>query len=333
MLVEPAGLELFFNAGRVLALGVGRAMHPHQLTVEGVARVFAEKILPAQVKARALALADARRGRAGSGGCLRADREPAGDAGGGRATNSRGLEAAYRTVWRRWCGQDSEADSPDMGDESAARSPVPLVDRVRALHPSWDIRLWTDAEMLAFVTEHGPQYLTRYISYKYMIQRCDFFRLFVVSVLGGVYLDLDVQLVKSFNGLPDNVEAFFPCERVMSRAALALHGNRDALRIGNYAFGAVPQHPFFRYLLGRLKDAERTEKSEARDHDYVLETTGPGILTTAYHDYLEQNPARNVTILYPEITASSACACGSYGGVAACMVGSYGNHLHVGSWR
>jgi mannosyltransferase OCH1-like enzyme len=211
---------------------------------------------------------------------------------------------------------------------------VPIVDRMRALHPGWEIRLWTDDEMLAFVTEHGPQYLAKYTGYKHMIQRCDFFRLFVVSVLGGVYLDLDVELAKSFNELPGYVEAFFPCEKVMSKRVLALHGNRDAVRIGNYAFGAVPNHPFLLYLLGRLKDVERVEKEgTGKDPNYVLETTGPGILTTAYHDYVRLHPDTNVTILYPEIGAPCACGCLAYAGVASCKVGSFGTHLHVGSWR
>jgi mannosyltransferase OCH1-like enzyme len=188
--------------------------------------------------------------------------------------------------------------------------------------------------MSDFVAKHGPQNYSKYTGYKYMIQRCDFFRLFVVAVLGGVYLDLDVQLVKSFNELPGYVEAFFPCEKVISHRALALLGNRDAVRIGNYAFGAVPNHPFLFFLLSRLNEVERVEEVGAgTDHNFVLETTGPGILTTSYHDYVKLHPNTEVTILYPEIGASCGCRCVSDAGVAPCKVGSFGTHLHVGSWR
>jgi mannosyltransferase OCH1-like enzyme len=205
----------------------------------------------------------------------------------------------------------------------------PLVERVRALHPGWELRLWTDEEMLAFVTEHGPQYLSKYKAYPHAIQRCDFFRLFVVAVLGGVYLDLDVQLTKSFNELPGFIEAFFPCEKVMSSAALIKHRNRDAMRIGNYAFGAAPNHPFLRYMLKRLQAAPLRGRS-AND---VLESTGPGILTTAYHDYARRQPQTKVAILHPDIGATAACGCASEAGVAACQVGSFGTHLHAGTWR
>ena len=57
MLVEPYGNDQFFNARRILALGVGAAMHPHKLTVTGLARVLEEKVLTADVRRRALELA------------------------------------------------------------------------------------------------------------------------------------------------------------------------------------------------------------------------------------------------------------------------------------
>jgi UDP:flavonoid glycosyltransferase YjiC (YdhE family) len=56
MLVEPYGNDQFFNARRVLALGVGAAMHPHKLTVTGLARILDEKVFTADVRRNALEL-------------------------------------------------------------------------------------------------------------------------------------------------------------------------------------------------------------------------------------------------------------------------------------
>jgi UDP:flavonoid glycosyltransferase YjiC (YdhE family) len=56
MLVEPYGNDQFFNARRVLGLGVGAAMHPHKLTVIGLTRVLDEKVLTADVRRHALEL-------------------------------------------------------------------------------------------------------------------------------------------------------------------------------------------------------------------------------------------------------------------------------------
>jgi UDP:flavonoid glycosyltransferase YjiC (YdhE family) len=56
MLVEPYGNDQFFNARRVLALGVGGAMHPHKLTVVGLTRMLEERVLTPEVRRRALEL-------------------------------------------------------------------------------------------------------------------------------------------------------------------------------------------------------------------------------------------------------------------------------------
>jgi UDP:flavonoid glycosyltransferase YjiC (YdhE family) len=57
MLVEPYGIDQFFNARRILALGVGAAIHPHKLTVTGIVRLLEEKVLTEGVRRRALELA------------------------------------------------------------------------------------------------------------------------------------------------------------------------------------------------------------------------------------------------------------------------------------
>ena len=53
MLVEPYGNDQFFNAWKILSLGVGAAMHPFKLTPTEVARVLQEKVLTPDYKRRA----------------------------------------------------------------------------------------------------------------------------------------------------------------------------------------------------------------------------------------------------------------------------------------
>jgi UDP:flavonoid glycosyltransferase YjiC (YdhE family) len=59
ILVEPYGRDLFFNARRIKALGLGTAMNPHQLTAESVARALETKVLTAEVRQRAEGVAAA----------------------------------------------------------------------------------------------------------------------------------------------------------------------------------------------------------------------------------------------------------------------------------
>jgi UDP:flavonoid glycosyltransferase YjiC (YdhE family) len=57
MLVEPYGNDQFSNARRLLALGVGGAMHPHKLTVAGLVHMLETRVLTSEARERALELA------------------------------------------------------------------------------------------------------------------------------------------------------------------------------------------------------------------------------------------------------------------------------------
>jgi len=57
MLVEPYGRDLFFNARRIKALGLGTALNPHTLTAEGVSRALQERVLTEEVRRRAVKVA------------------------------------------------------------------------------------------------------------------------------------------------------------------------------------------------------------------------------------------------------------------------------------
>lgn len=58
MLVEPYGNDQFFNAKRVLELEAGAAMHPFNLTADGLARVLEGKVLTSRYKQNVEDLSD-----------------------------------------------------------------------------------------------------------------------------------------------------------------------------------------------------------------------------------------------------------------------------------
>ena len=56
MLVEPYGNDQFFNAWRVVTLGIGAAAHPHLLMADAAARILEKKVLSPEPRRRAAAL-------------------------------------------------------------------------------------------------------------------------------------------------------------------------------------------------------------------------------------------------------------------------------------
>jgi len=51
---------------------------------------------------------------------------------------------------------------------------------------------WNDSELEAFVADEYPWLLSTYVSYPYVIQRCDVARYLLLYRYGGTYVDLDI---------------------------------------------------------------------------------------------------------------------------------------------
>ena len=107
---------------------------------------------------------------------------------------------------------------------------------VRLLHPHFEYRFYDDTMVDDFLTEHFPEYKSEYLSFRFRIQRYDFFRYLVIYKFGGFYLDLDVFLTQKLAPLLDS-KCIFPFEELAECGYFWKHFQMD-WQIGNYAFGA-----------------------------------------------------------------------------------------------
>lgn len=113
--------------------------------------------------------------------------------------------------------------------------------KLRKLHPEWDVQLFTDDEMHAFVREEYPQYVEAYEALPNVVCQTDLFRILAVHKLGGFYCDLDVLFVKPLDELREHA-CVFPFQSNSDAYFAALFRSIDC--IGQYAFGAEAGHPF-----------------------------------------------------------------------------------------
>jgi hypothetical protein len=119
----------------------------------------------------------------------------------------------------------------------------------------------------------------------------------------------------------------------MSDQQLKDVGDRDAVRIGNYAFGSLAKHPFLLFFIQTMIQVITQIKNKENFEQFILNTTGPGLLTLCYQVYMKEDPESEVIIIYPSIFARSACSCGTYKLVASCRIGVFGIHHHYSTWR
>src|SRR4029077_5740316 len=72
---------------------------------------------------------------------------------------------------------------------------------IRKYMPDWEYTLMTDEDNLAFVKHHFPEYLDIYLSFPYPIQRADCIRYMYLYIHGGIYMDLDYEVLEPLDHL------------------------------------------------------------------------------------------------------------------------------------
>lgn len=205
-----------------------------------------------------------------------------------------------------------------------------LVNTMRLLHPDYEYIFFDDVQVDEFITREFPQYRRVYDSFRFPIQKFDFFRYLAVYRYGGFYFDLDVLLASNLSGLLD-YSCVFPFESITLSEYLRRQCGMG-WEIGNYGFGASPTNPFLKAVIENCVRAQRDPKwagqafpknipfSKAKNT--VLFTTGPGLVSRT----LAENPelARSVKVLFPDDVSNPA---NWY------SFGDLGVHLMESSWR
>lgn len=189
------------------------------------------------------------------------------------------------------------------------------------LHRDWSYRFYDDHERREQVERHCPRVLAAYDAYPTEIQRVDLFRMVIVYALGGFYLDLDILCRKALDPLCGHRAVFAEEVTLSDRTAMRL-GHREKLRVASYMFGAEAHHPFLNRVIEEM--IRRADRPVQTEND-VLESTGPGLLSTIYFDRASSDgPIRLLK------TPGIRCPrCGN----RSCQFGSYASHYHAGSWR
>jgi len=205
-----------------------------------------------------------------------------------------------------------------------------IMSNLRLLNPDFDYLFFDDERVDRFITKEFPQHRAVFDSFRYRIQRYDFFRYLAVYRYGGFYFDLDVLLAAGLSGFL-NAGCVFPFEGLTFSQFLRTHRKMD-WQIGNYAFGAASGHPFLGAIIENCVRAQKDPRwvepmmrglpRLSREEFFVLNTTGPGLISRT----LAENPklAKTVTVLFPD----DVCDVRNWN-----QFGNLGVHLMEGSWR
>lgn len=201
---------------------------------------------------------------------------------------------------------------------------------LKLLNPDFEYWFFDDDHMRDFVNDHFPAYRSILESFRYPIQRYDFFRYLAVYQLGGFYFDVDIFLAKGLSELL-NSSCVFPFEELTLYRFLRLRYGID-WEIGNYAFAASPGHSFLLSVINNCVKAQKDPKWAQemmvsiprifRKNFYIYISTGPALVTRTLAEY--PDASRQVKVLFPE----NVCDLTKWG-----RFGEFGVHLMGGTWR
>ena len=241
------------------------------------------------------------------------------------------------SIWERYMTSLESGDAPGATDEPCERELEngdelniiqtyktksipdmykPFVDNIQRLHPNCNYQFYTDEGILQFIETKMPQYAETYHRLKYKIQRLDLFRYLAVYYYGGLYLDLDMEIVQEFTNISRD-KCMFPVE-FEQNTDVYLHKQDMHVLLGNYSFYAPKGHPFIKQIIDNIVSQRiQTEYIPKHEEAYVLYTTGPVLVTQSYIDYSNKE---DVQLIKPDPF------------VPTCF-GKYGYHHAFGTWK
>ena len=195
------------------------------------------------------------------------------------------------------------------------------------LHPDWEYKLWRDEENYEFVKQNYPDFYPTFMALPKNIMRADIIRYLIMAKVGGLYLDLDYEMLKPFDLL--DYELDLPYNRQVR------FGDR-ADAFGNCIFASRPGHPFWTYVikdLVNMKDYEEVYKSLVNEPYFSKEVTleeavsGPVLLTKVFFsvkDKLNNYYLPDREQFHPPVNRNNS---------ARPFANTYGIHHCSGTWR
>ena len=157
---------------------------------------------------------------------------------------------------------------------------------IKTYHPDFEYILWTDDMIINFMNTHYKEFLDLYTSYKYTIQKVGVFRYFVLYHYGGTYVDLDIGC----NNQDGCFNDFLVNEVVLFKNYSPVDNVTNAIMMSER------MHPFMEFCINNLY-YYKDDYDLFGKHLHVMNSTGPGYLTSMYDRYRNDNDCKNIRVV------------------------------------
>jgi len=159
---------------------------------------------------------------------------------------------------------------------------------IKNTYSDYTYHFYTDKNMDTFVNSVDENFKKNvFDKLPTKIMKIDVFRYLLLYYHGGVYSDLDYELIRRYN--------FEEIEGVV--LPLSVGSINDHFILGNCILGSIAFHPFWEKIINLIsenintiiKEYQLIKKNLSQYKRFVLNTTGPGMITRVYKTYFLGN--------------------------------------------
>lgn len=164
-----------------------------------------------------------------------------------------------------------------------------LADTWKQYHPEWEQRFWDRQQMEEFVHTVCPDFEPYYRAFPHDVQRWDAVRYLILYHIGGMYVDLDYECFRSFDPVLNGRSCCIVVEPALNAKCYGL-----SQILSNALMAAAPGSRFMARIIDGMKSLDLDGMAHLETWKFVLETTGPLMLTRVYESVVRK---KEITLL------------------------------------
>lgn len=150
-------------------------------------------------------------------------------------------------------------------------------------HPEWEQCFWNRPQMDNFVRTVCPDFEPHYRAFPHNVQRWDAVRYLILYHIGGMYVDLDYECFRAFDAVLNGRTCCIAVEPTLNAKCYGL-----SRILSNALMAAVPGNRFMAHIIDELKALDLEGMAHLETWKFVLETTGPLMLTRVYESVVRK---------------------------------------------
>ena len=123
------------------------------------------------------------------------------------------MENISKTINYIWINFKNELDTNPI----IPKKYLDNIENTKKLHPNYQIKIWNGYECDQLIRKYFPNKVQFYWDLPYPIQRCDYIRIIILYIYGGIYSDMDRISLKSYDIILEqysNYDIIFPKDKL-----------------------------------------------------------------------------------------------------------------------